>query len=52
MRNPFETAEVIYSVITASDYLDDNIIEKSFSEIDDEDLPKDEAYFNKELWIN
>ena len=49
MRNPFETSDVIYSIITAPDYINDDITEKSPKEIDDEDLPRDGAYFNLKL---
>lgn len=49
MRNPFETSDVIYSIITAPDYINDDITEKLPKEIDDEDLPRDGAYFNLKL---
>lgn len=49
MRNPFETSDVVYSIITAPDYNNDSITEKSPKEIDDEDLPRENAYFNLKL---
>lgn len=49
MKNPFETSDIIYSIITATNYIDDNVIEMATNKIADEDLPKDGAFFNLKL---